>query len=115
MTTETRGDAIGRAIDSVIRFCLQNKLVVILALAAIIGWGLMVMPFDVDLPWPLRLLPRDYPARVRVVGRGVEPHVDQRTGRFPRVDGINKTIPRAVTLHKDINHPRSRINAHRCG
>ena len=39
MTTENHGDGIGRAIDSVIRFCLQNKLVVILALAAIVGAG----------------------------------------------------------------------------
>jgi hypothetical protein len=36
-------------IDKVIRFCLENKLVVGLLVIMFIGWGLMVAPFDWDL------------------------------------------------------------------
>jgi hypothetical protein len=42
-------------LDRVIRYCLENKLVVILLTVAIIAWGLMVAPFD----WNLGGLPRD--------------------------------------------------------
>jgi len=48
MTTNNRRDVIGAGIDAVIRFCLENKLVVILILLAVVGWGIMVMPFDYD-------------------------------------------------------------------
>lgn len=41
----------GTFIDRVIRFCLENKLVVALILAAFVGWGTMVAPFDWDIPW----------------------------------------------------------------
>ena len=50
-----RADAIGGVIDAVIRFCLENKLIVLLILGATIGWGIMVMPFDYDPGW----FPRD--------------------------------------------------------
>ena len=49
------GNLIGRTIDGVIRFCLENKLVVLLIVIATIGWGVMVMPFDYDPGW----YPRD--------------------------------------------------------
>ncbi len=42
-------------IDKTIRFCLENKLVVVLFMVFIIGWGLMSAPFD----WELGGLPRD--------------------------------------------------------
>ena len=42
-------------IDRIIRFSLENKLVVFLLLGVGIGWGLMVAPFD----WDLGDLPRD--------------------------------------------------------
>ncbi len=42
-------------VELLMRFCLENKLVVLLMLLAIAGWGAMVMPFDYDVP----LLPRD--------------------------------------------------------
>ncbi|MHC4126103.1 MAG: efflux RND transporter permease subunit, partial [Planctomycetota bacterium] len=41
-------------LDKVIRFCLENKLVVSLALSVLIGWGILVAPFD----WKLDFLPR---------------------------------------------------------
>ena len=41
--------------DKVIRFCLENKLVVILVLLMIVTWGILVAPFD----WKIDFLPRD--------------------------------------------------------
>ncbi len=37
------------------RFCMTNRLMVVLALVFILGWGLMVAPFN----WDIRLLPQD--------------------------------------------------------
>jgi Cu(I)/Ag(I) efflux system membrane protein CusA/SilA len=42
-------------VDRVIRFCLENKLVVALVVLFTIGWGLMTTPFD----WEIGGLPRD--------------------------------------------------------
>lgn len=42
-------------LGGVIWFCLQNKLVVFLLVLAVMGWGVMVAPFD----WQVGSLPRD--------------------------------------------------------
>jgi len=42
-------------INQLIRFCLENKIVVVLFTAALILWGIMVAPFD----WKIDALPRD--------------------------------------------------------
>ncbi len=42
-------------IDKVIRFCLENKLIVALLVVAVVGWGVRVAPFD----WEVGALPRD--------------------------------------------------------
>ncbi|MFP4542463.1 MAG: efflux RND transporter permease subunit, partial [Opitutales bacterium] len=42
-------------IDRLIRFCLENKLVVVLFTLGMVLWGVMVAPFD----WKLEGLPRD--------------------------------------------------------
>jgi Cu(I)/Ag(I) efflux system membrane protein CusA/SilA len=42
-------------INALIRFCLENKLVVVLFTAGLVVWGLMVAPFD----WEFESLPRD--------------------------------------------------------
>ena len=42
-------------ISALIRFCLENKLVVLLSAVALILWGIMVAPFD----WKIESLPRD--------------------------------------------------------
>ncbi len=42
-------------INHLIRFCLENKLVVLLFAAGLVLWGVMVAPFD----WDLEALPRD--------------------------------------------------------
>ena len=41
-------------LDRLIRFCLENKLVVVLVVLAIIGWGVLVAPFN----WDVGSLPR---------------------------------------------------------
>ena len=41
-------------LNRVIRFCLENKLVVVLIVLAVIGWGVLVAPFD----WEVGGLPR---------------------------------------------------------
>ncbi len=51
MTTENSSNPINK----LIRFCLENKLVVVLFAAGIILWGIMVAPFD----WETDKLPRD--------------------------------------------------------
>lgn len=45
----------GNPIHKLIRFCLENKLVVVLGAAVLIFWGIIVAPFDWDFP----NLPRD--------------------------------------------------------
>lgn len=42
-------------LESTIRFCLENKLIVVLVILTVIGWGAMVAPFA----WDLGGLPRD--------------------------------------------------------
>ena len=42
-------------LDKIVRFCLENKLVVGLIVIAIIGWGVLVAPFD----WEIGSLPRN--------------------------------------------------------
>jgi Cu(I)/Ag(I) efflux system membrane protein CusA/SilA len=42
-------------VDKVIRFCLENKLVVWLLILFFVGWGIYVAPFD----WELRFWPRN--------------------------------------------------------
>lgn len=41
-------------LDGIIRFCLDNKLVVVLLVVAVVGWGVLVAPFD----WEVGGLPR---------------------------------------------------------
>ncbi len=42
-------------IDKLIRFCLENKLVVVLPILFFVGWGVMVAPFD----WDFKFLQRN--------------------------------------------------------
>ncbi|MBC8403134.1 MAG: efflux RND transporter permease subunit [Candidatus Marinimicrobia bacterium] len=42
-------------LDKIIKYCIENKLIVAMVLLALIGWGIIVAPFDWDLPG----LPRD--------------------------------------------------------
>ena len=52
----TKGEPVPKTFsDKVILFCLRHKLVVWLLMAFFAGWGVVVAPFDWDLPW----IPRD--------------------------------------------------------
>ncbi len=42
-------------LDRMIRFCLEMKVVVFLMVLVVIGWGIMVAPFD----WNIGFIPRD--------------------------------------------------------
>ena len=42
-------------VGAIIRFCLLNKLIIVLLLVAVVGWGIMVAPFDLQVGG----LPRD--------------------------------------------------------
>lgn len=51
MTTDTPSNPINK----LVRFCLENKIVVLLFVGGLVLWGVMVAPFD----WELDRLPRD--------------------------------------------------------
>lgn len=55
MTVGTDNGQKMSLVDKIIRFCLENKLIVALVVLFIIGWGYMVAPFD----WEGGPLPRD--------------------------------------------------------
>ena len=42
-------------LDRIIKYCIENKLIVALVLVLMIGWGVIVAPFD----WDISGLPRD--------------------------------------------------------
>lgn len=72
----------GSWLDSVFRFCLENKLIVFLLLIAAIGWGILVAPFD----WELRNWPRD-PVPVDAIpdlGENQQIVFTRWSGRSPR-------------------------------
>ncbi|HID78709.1 MAG TPA: AcrB/AcrD/AcrF family protein [Planctomycetaceae bacterium] len=94
------GDAIGNLIDGVIRFCLENKLIVTLLVLAIVGWALMVMPFDWQLPGPLGLIPRS-PVPVDAIpdiGENQQIVFTEWMGRSPQDVEDQITYPLTVSL-----------------
>jgi Cu(I)/Ag(I) efflux system membrane protein CusA/SilA len=56
-------------IDRVIRFCLEQKLIVVLFTVMLVAWGAMVAPFD----WGLGGLPRS-PVPVDAIPPGPADH-----------------------------------------
>ena len=83
-------------LDKVIRFCLEQKLVVLLLSAMIIGWGVMVAPFD----WDLGGLPRD-PVPVDAIpdlGENQQIVFTQWIGRSPQDIEDQITYPLTVAL-----------------
>ena len=83
-------------IDRVIRFCLENKLVVLLLVVMFVGWGLMVAPFDWDLGW----LPRD-PVPVDAIpdiGENQQIVFTEWMGRSPQDVEDQITYPLTVSL-----------------
>ena len=96
MSTENKRDAIGNMIDGVIRFSLENKLIVLLILLAIVGWSLMVMPFDYEMS----MIPRD-PVPVDAIpdiGENQQIVFTQWMGRSPQDVEDQITYPLTVSL-----------------
>jgi Cu(I)/Ag(I) efflux system membrane protein CusA/SilA len=84
------------AIDRVIRFCLENKLIVALLVIMFVGWGIMVAPFD----WELRNLPRS-PVPVDAIpdiGENQQIVFTEWMGRSPQDVEDQITYPLTVSL-----------------
>ncbi|MFT5528304.1 MAG: Cu(I)/Ag(I) efflux system membrane protein CusA/SilA, partial [Pirellulaceae bacterium] len=83
-------------LDQIIWFCLNNKLVVVLLVLAIICWGVLVAPFD----WKLGGLPRD-PVPVDAIpdiGENQQIVFTQWMGRSPQDVEDQVTYPLTVAL-----------------
>lgn len=83
-------------LNRVIRFCLENKLVVGLIVLLVIGWGLMMAPFD----WDLGGLPR-LPVAVDAIpdiGENQQIVFTQWMGRSPQDMEDQVTYPLTVSL-----------------
>ena len=92
MSDGTGGGPLGR----LIRFCLENKLVVWLLVVAIVFWGALVAPFD----WPAGDLPRD-PVPVDAIpdyGENQQIVFTEWTGRSPQDVEDQITYPLTVSL-----------------
>ena len=79
-----------------IRFSLENKLVVLILLLAIVVWGVMVAPFD----WQIDILPRD-PVPVDAIpdiGENQQIVFTKWMGRSPRDIEDQVTYPLTVSL-----------------
>lgn len=90
-----------RSLDSgltnrVIRFCLENKLVVGLLVAFIVGWGIMVAPFDWDL-WGLPRAPVPVDA-IPDIGENQQIVFTEWPGRSPQDVENQITYPLTTAL-----------------
>jgi len=84
------------ALSAVVRFCLENQLVVVLATVFCITWGVLVAPFDWDLP----ALPRD-PVPVDAIpdiGENQQIVFTEWSGRSPQDIEDQITYPLTVSL-----------------
>jgi len=83
-------------VDRVIKYCLDNKIVVGLALIAIIAWGIMVAPFD----WDVGGLPRDPVAvdAIPDIGENQQIVFTEWMGRSPQDVEDQITYPLTVSL-----------------
>jgi Cu(I)/Ag(I) efflux system membrane protein CusA/SilA len=82
--------------DKIIRFCLEQKLIVFLLVTCILGWGLVVAPFDWNIPG----LPRD-PVPVDAIpdiGENQQIVFTQWMGRSPQDMEDQVTYPLTVSL-----------------
>jgi Cu(I)/Ag(I) efflux system membrane protein CusA/SilA len=83
-------------IDKLIRFCLENKLVVALLVIMIVVWGLLVAPFD----WQLVGLPRTPVAvdAIPDIGENQQIVFTEWMGRSPQDVDDQITYPLTVSL-----------------
>ncbi|MEW6358126.1 MAG: efflux RND transporter permease subunit [Planctomycetota bacterium] len=83
-------------IDRIIRFCLENKLVVVLILIFVIGAGLILMPFDVELGGlPRHPIPVD---AIPDIGENQQIVFTDWPGRSPQDVEDQVTYPLTVSL-----------------
>ncbi len=83
-------------IDRLIRFCLENKLIVLLFVLAFVGWGVAVAPFD----WDLKIFPRS-PVPVDAIpdiGENQQIVFTRWPGRSPQDIEDQITYPLTVSL-----------------
>ena len=83
-------------INKLLWFCLTNKLVVGLVVLGVIGWGIMVAPFD----WPLEWFPRD-PVPVDAIpdiGENQQIVFTRWPGRSPQDVDLQITYPLTSSL-----------------
>jgi Cu(I)/Ag(I) efflux system membrane protein CusA/SilA len=92
----THPNARGSRLDGLLRFCLENKLVVALLVVAVAAFGAMVAPFD----WDLGGLPRD-PVAVDAIpdlGENQQIVFTEWPGRSPQDIEDQITYPLTVAL-----------------
>lgn len=83
-------------LDRLLRFCLEQKLVVVLLTLLLIGWGIAVAPFDWDIDW----MPRD-PVPVDAIpnlGENQQIVFTEWMGRSPQDVEDQVTYPLTVSL-----------------
>lgn len=90
---DTRKESL---LDKLIRFCLENKLVVGLFVIVVIGWGVAVAPFDWDL-WGLPRSPVPVDA-IPDIGENQQIVFTEWMGRSPQDVDDQITYPLTVSL-----------------
>jgi Cu(I)/Ag(I) efflux system membrane protein CusA/SilA len=86
----------GSALEHIIRFCLERKLIVILTMFLLAGWGILVAPFDWSLGGPLRNpVPVD---AIPDIGENQQIVFTQWIGRSPQDVEDQITYPLTVSL-----------------
>lgn len=83
-------------LDRIIRFCMQNRVIVLLTTLIVIGWGLVVAPFD----WHLMGIARD-PVPVDAIpdiGENQQIIFTEWSGRSPQDVEDQITYPLSVSL-----------------
>ncbi|NQU67113.1 MAG: efflux RND transporter permease subunit [Candidatus Marinimicrobia bacterium] len=83
-------------LDKAIKYCLENKLIVIMSLVALIGWGVMVAPFDWNIPGiPRNPVPVD---AIPDIGENQQIVFTKWPGRSPQDVEDQITYPLTVAL-----------------
>ncbi len=86
----------GGALTPLLRFCLENRLVVLLGVVLLVGWGLAVAPFDWDwVPFPRSPVPVD---AIPDLGENQQIVFTEWPGRSPQDMEDQVTYPLTVAM-----------------